>query len=557
MSDWTSAAHPGILTTELPGQNTGPVQAAPWNGLVPFSILGAGDLVGDAAATIFNDWVSAKAADPGTYWFDHVHYDPKLLELGNIVSTVVYDVTIYNAYKEEERELSLAEANAGGGINFDDLPSLPFILGTQTGLTLSLTVEIEGPPTIDGTLDFETDVLEFSIPITGSRVTMFLYLPEAPIEELLQWKTDIIKNRYGEEQRISIRKNPRQILKYDLRMEIDEDRRKMMSLLFGWHARVFGVPVWHEARRLSQAATAGELSVIANTRWADFRVGSLAIVWESPSSFDALQIDSITESELTFVSALSNNYSRRAYLIPLRTAYADPTIQLNRWPNNLEDFSILFTVLDNDANLGSTDGWSTHNSKVMVDDANLARGTVPDNLVIEVSRLDNEVAPILQYTDWLTSRTSSLKTWYCPNAESTWKVRQLLHALRGSHTTFYLPTFFEDLVMVSPASSASQLLDIANVNYTDYIAARDPNASIRIEFEDGSVITRSITSSEVISNEVERLTVDEPWDSSFAVEDVRRISFLRRCRLANDQVKLSHQVAGKTTIETEVIGVQQ
>lgn len=526
-----------------------------WQNFAPS--FGTSELVRVILDDPTHTWAGSRKHSVDLYWFDRIHYSPLRIELGNILSTSFRDIEIYSSYLREQRTLSVASANAGAGVELVDLPTIPYVLGTQTGLQFRVQVTTDGPPSIDGTLDFETDTVIFSIPITGSRVVMFPYIPEAPIEELLQWKTDIIKNRFGEEQRISVRKNPRQVFKYDLRVEIDEDRRKMLSLLFGWHARVFGVPVWHEARRLKQSATAGDLSVIADTRWGDFRVGSLAIVWEGPGKFDALQIANIEEQELTFESVLSNNYSRRAYLIPLRTAYADPTIQVNRWPNNLEDFSILFTVLDNDAEVASTSGWPVHNSKVLVDDANLVNGTVPDNLVIEVNHLDNETAALLRYTDWLTSRTSTTKTWYCPNAAATWKVRQLLHALRGSQVAFYLPTFFEDIVMASPAAAASQLLDIVNINYTDYIAAREPNTSIWIEFNDGTVLTRQVESSEVISNEVERLTVDVAWASSFGIEDVKRISFLRRCRLLNDQVKLSHQVSGRTIIETEVIGVQR
>lgn len=537
-----------------------------WRGLlVPRSSNGLGTLGGVSPSTHtpvnFDCFL-----DPGNiaqYWFEHVWTAPKRIDLGNIVTTVTQLIEIYNAYREADRSLNTATINAGTGINFLGLPSLPDSISEQHSSLFYVQVLTSGPPSIDGTLDFELDLsLSLSIPITGTRVVMFPFQPEQPITETLEFGTDVIVSADGKEQRISYRKNPRQSFLFEVKVDEEEsprERQRLQILLSGFHAGVFGVPVWFEARYLGADAAVDDTTITVDTAYGDFRAGSLAIVWKDSETFSALEIDSLTSTSITFTSGLTFDFvAGQSLVMPLRVAITEREIRDARSLVNLDTIGIQFLVLDNDLSIADTSAFPTHNSKVLLDEANLIEsGEISDDWEREVDRLDNLIGSPIQISDWIASARNTRKGFLCHGMERIWQVRQLIHALRGNQISFYLPTFFKDLTPVENLASGSVLLDIDNIGYTDFINAQEPNKSIWIQLTDGTVLTREVVSSVEVDSDTERLTVDSAWPSTISVSEVSRISFLRLSRIADPVVRFRHNYGGDAVVSIAVRGVQR
>lgn len=503
-------------------------------------------------------WPGHEVAVPHSLWFEHVHVQPERIELGNLLGTVEHDIEIYNAYREASRQLSVAIANVDSGVTLQNLPSLPFSITSQGNLVFQVRITTSGPPEIEGTLDFTMDTGSHSIPVTGVRVVMFAYPPESPVGETLTWKTNILEAVDGQEQRISVRKNPRQVFNFNLKIENDASRRFLQSLLFGFQPGTFGLPIWHEARELTAAITASDTTIYLNTANADFRADSLAIVWKSPLEYDALEVSSFTASSITFSSPVLNSYEIGETLVmPLRTAITNSNIEQGKHLNNLEELSMQFTVFDNDVDLADDSVYDTHNGFVLLDQANFVSGAMlNDNIVRKMSRIDNQMAPPVQFSDWATSRFATTKGWVCNNAADIWQVRQLLHALRGSQVTFYMPTFYEDIVVTGTLSSGSYLMDVAYMGYDSLVQANEPHVSVWIKLNSGTVITREVTDHEVLTATTERLTVGTSWGSTVAPEDIERVCFLRRCRVADDKLTFRHDFFGQSVAFMNVLAVQ-
>jgi hypothetical protein len=511
------------------------------------------------SAAIVVDHAGTFPEDTHQFWFEHVWSKPQVIELGNMLSTVLREIEIYNAYREADRTLNSATNNAGPGITFVGLPGLPATILSQHGLVFSVQVSIEGPPSIDGTLDFDMDTPDISIPLTGTRVVMFPYEPETPLGETLEFLTDILVANNGEEQRVSVRKNPRQIFNSQYRIPEGHERRQLQNLIFTWHPRVFGVPVWFEARYLGADAVATDTTITVDTPYADFRAGSLAIVWKDYQTFDALEIASLTANSLTFTSGLTQPFTAEQTLImPLRLASTRGTIKVAHALNSMDEVGIVWTVEDNDSNIGSITGWPIHNSKVMLDGSNRVGGTnIRDDLARHVDALDNLIGEPIQFSNWAVSHPVTTKGWAVRSPQELWQVRQLVHALRGSQVAFYLPTFYKDLVPTADLASGSFLMDIERVGYTDFVFAQEPNKSVRVELNDGTVLTRQVTTSDILDDTTERLTVDVSWPSTISFGDIERVSYLRLSRIADDAVRFQHLYAGEARITMGVMGVQQ
>lgn len=524
---------------------------------LPFEIGGTYE----ASAVVFPsvDYEGAVEPSPGFYWFERVHSNPLRLDLGNILSVLIRTIEIYNAYRRTARILEDAINNADVGVSFVGLPGLPYPIAQQHSLIVTVQISTSGPPEIDGTLDFDLDSEDLSVPITGTRIVLFPYIPEADIRETLEFATDIQTSTDGTEQRASIRKHPRQRLRFAIKVEEGEERRKLSNLLFGFHSGTFGVPVWFEARYLGANVTAGASSITVSTAYGDFRDGGLAMVWVDSETFDVLEIDSFNATSITFTSPLLNSYvASQALVLPVRTAITEMETDRTRAVLSLEEWDLEFLILDNEADIGSTAAFPSHDGKVLLQEENLLSGTsLSDGYLQRRHRLDNLSGSPIQFSDWLVPNVSTRKGFLAQSLQRVWEVRQLVHALRGSQVSFYLPTFAIDLVLVGPLTQSSFLLDVEHTGHVDFVNARDPLGAIWIELVDGSILTRNLVSATEQSPTVERLTVDVAWLETIPAANVRRISYLRLCRIADDRVEFEHQQVGTSMVFVGVVGVQQ
>jgi len=119
-------------------------------------------------------------------------------------------------------------------------------------------------------------------------------------------------------------------------------------------------------------------------------------------------------------------------------------------------------------------------------------------------------------------------------------LRRLLYALQGRVGYIWLPTWSDDLTPVADLIGNGTLLQVKWHGYTNYLHQQPGRRDIRIEFADGSVLYRRITSSMEASSSIEQLGIDTPWPSTVPVSNVVRISYMALCRLNADAVEIQH-----------------
>ena len=82
---------------------------------------------------------------------------------------------------------------------------------------------------------------------------------------------------------------------------------------------------------------------------------------------------------------------------------------------------------------------------------------------------------------------------------------------------------------------SSVYLDVVNIDYTTLYNQSINRRDIRIEMTNGNIYYRRIVASAVISNSVERLTLNNTLPSS----DIEKISFMMFGRLDTDAIELA------------------
>ena len=512
----------------------------------------------------------------GADWFERVHALPRSeIEFGNIISQEDEPYELYNAYRETTVELTSATINIAPGIELPDL-TIPSSRGPEsswldpsstdnsagTGLgalsKLNLRATAEGLPTFEGTVDFTFDSGDsVSLTASGSRIVLFPFEHEAPTIEILSFLTDVMESVSGREQRVSLRKNPRQ--RYQVRYLLDgTDRQRMQALLMEWMDKVFGFPVWQDVIKTTAATVVGATSFsVRGADDVDLRAGGIAVAFTDANTFDVLNISTVTATTITTTNEMVNAYPAGTEIVPLRSARVRRAVEGSRAPANLESFRMEFEAVDNDtgAPTASTAGWNSYNGRVLLDDCNVVSGDMGEQFQRRLYVVDNQTGVINVRSPWDRFKRSHQKTFVARSRSEILSLKRLLIELGGRRKSFYIPTFVNDLTAVADLTSGTATIDIDNIDYVRLVDSRRPKKIFRIEFTDGSSLVRTVNSAASVSSTVERLTLDSNWPANRTVSEIDRIMFYELVRFDTDEFRLEYPRIGLCTVTAPVRAV--
>lgn len=547
----------------------------------PFRLLTAGgvrtDVVkaGAKTPTARAAISEARATTLSLDWHERIHILPRLpIDFGNIITLEQEDFELFNAYRDLSVTLNAITDDVSPGIEFTNLVP-PVTRGKQSSFldpssttqsTTALGTMVKqkvsatelGLPTFDGSAIFAfSSGDEVSLDLSGIRIVFIPMEYESPVNETLAFLTDVIESLDGNEQRLALRSAPRQSFQVTYLLD-GNDRQRMHMLLMDWLDRVFGFPLWHEAVRLTATATAGgTVYQVSGADVVDFRVGGLAVVLTDANTFDVVNIAGVTATTITASDPRVNAYPAGTLIMPLRIARITRAVQGRRYPVNLEEFQVEFEVTDNTtgAPTGSTTGWSSYNSRVLLDDCNVVEGSMSQTFGRRLYVIDNQTGVVNVRSPWDRFKRNQTKGFVSRNRAEILKLRRLLLALNGKQKAFYLPTFTEDVTPKATLNSGAATLDIENIEYTRYAQARDPKNIVRVTFTDGTSLVRVVQSSVKVDATTERLTLDATWPTTRPVSEVSRVQFYELVRFDADNFTLSYPRAGLAELQAPVRAV--
>lgn len=509
---------------------------------------------------------------PGLDWWERLHLLPRAgLNFGNIVSTVTKRFELFNAFRHASVSIVAVTNHAVPGTQLPDLPAVPFSLGPMQSLldpTSTLLAPLgeqmqalrDGIARFDTTVDFTADTGQMLfLRVQGNRIALLPSVFDGEVLELLEWETDIVDAQDGQEQRIAVRDLPRQSFEVELFLT-DAERRRFASVMLDWHARLFAVPIWPEQMSIRTAfvGNSGNTINVDSTANLDLRIGALAVVYKSVGVNDFLTVASFTGNSVTFDANPQNSFAVGDFVVPVRLCYMKPSVPGGRPPVNVERYKARFTSIDNHtgAPTGSTSGWNTFNSKVLLDDFNFVDGASASELVRSITVIDPGPGLVTQGSGWQVSKSIRTKLWNPRTRAALWKIRLLLYALRGRQVSLYAPTYNDDLLVVATLTSGTNTMDVEHCDYSRFVQSRHPKKIIRVTFTDGTTAIKSISSAVEVSSTVERLTVDSNWGTTKTAAQVQRVEFIEPIRLNTDVVRIKHDTqVGAARIEVPYITV--
>ena len=557
------------VPTPSPGQNglfeTVPLDFLGLAGPRTNTPRGAAPVVTHGSAGVATVVQSDKAAAM-LDWFEQMHILPRTkIEFGNIITQKQETYEIYSAFRNSSVTLDTIVNNVLPGVSLPD-ESTPEVVPPQSSMLDAATTDncgdafvlgtivprdilalANGLPSFDASIDFTFDSGDTpQLLVSGSRIVLIPMEYEAPVKETLVFLTDIITGLSGAEQRIALRKNPRQLFEVIYKLD-GNDRQRMQALLMDWTGNVFGFPLWHEKLTLTAATIVGATQYnVTGADDVDLRVGGQAVVFTDSNIFDVITIQAKTDTLITAEDVNLNAYPVGTTIMPVRTATVVGAVTGQLSQNNLEVFKIIFEVTDNDtgALTGSTAAYSTFNSKVLFDGCNVMANTMAEQYTRRIYRIDNKTGVVHRGTTWDRNKRSSQKGFVLHNRTEILNFRKLLIALQGRQKSFYIPTFIEDLEVVANLSVGVDTMDIERIEYERFIQSREPKITFKITFNDGTNLIREVQSAASVDTTTERLTLDTTWPANRTVAEIVRIEFYELVRFDADNIVIDYPRIG-------------
>ncbi|WP_151979773.1 hypothetical protein [Acinetobacter guerrae] len=472
-------------------------------------------------------------------YYNRIHISPTSLVLGNVASEQVSTVNLWNAYLVPKNLQSIGGTEEGLNVSGQSNP--PFNFAALQERAWNINIQPDGPSTIDVTLIWQFGSDQAVLHITGTRIVAFAWLIDwtNPVNESLQWLTDILQSQSGYEQRRSMRVAPRITFDADI-LVYDRERQYFDLAMIGWGAKTFAMPIWPQQQWLNEAHNIGALIIYCDTTNRNFRANRLALL-RGHTAFEneTVEIESVLADRLILKRPLQQNWPRGTCLSPAVTAQLNDQPQLTKRTDRMMRTHVTLNVTESVDHLEALPALTYRNYPVLADVPNESEDLTHSYERL-LNQLDNKTGLRLQKDNALATFSIYQYAWMTVGRVAQSNLRSLFYALRGSQKAIWLPSFSDDLTVKAVIVASGQTLDIQWCGYTRFARGQLGRQDIQIILKNGSVLYRRITSATEVDGSTERLAVDQSFASQINPTDIFRISFMSLCRLSNDTVVFEH-----------------
>lgn len=131
-------------------------------------------------------------------YYNRIYITPTALALGNVVSTQVSTVRVWNAYLSPKTVIGLDGVDEG--IEITPPAALPMVLSAMQETNWLVAVTPDGPAVLDAYVGWLFDGASTRpLHLTGNRIVPWGFAPNwsSPLLETLSWLTNILANNRG------------------------------------------------------------------------------------------------------------------------------------------------------------------------------------------------------------------------------------------------------------------------------------------------------------------------------------------------------------------------
>jgi hypothetical protein len=477
----------------------------------------------------------------GDELFEKVIVIPRTKDVGFVLSEVQFPVEVWNAFRRLPKTVTAITVSGGGGLSITNPFGLPLTLGPFGSKMMTAIVPQDGPPAINNQAIFVvTGISGTDLVVTGSRlVTYAVDIDwENGFEETPGWLTDVMDGYDEGEQRVQlITDDPRFSCKFRSLTLSAQESAQLMSKIWSWQSRVFGVPWWKDQAELTSPAAIGASSISCDTTLRPGLVaGNLLLVWRDNNTWEALQIYSVTPTAINLVSATQKAWATGDIVVPVRLARlaGTPTLIVPNRDCYIYEASFRGELPSASAAPAAAAPTAYRGFDVLTlepnvrDDGQVVYGRSMATLdavagAIEVNSRSRQPRGVWSYNWFMDSRTGADE------------YDAFMLARAGRAVPFWVPSWRGDLELATLIGSGDTTITIKACDYTAQMFPAAGRRHLAVMLNQGATLLfREILSAIDNGNGTETLTIDAALGAAGALATTT-LSFLLFCRLDSDE----------------------
>ena len=493
-------------------------------------------------------------------WYHHIHLLPARFTLGNLLSTQVRQVEVWNAHFAPQSLSSVVGQN-DGGITLAAAAQWATLAPTTYGMLESrlhnVSVSLDGPPVIETSFTFQFPDEAPVLQISGRRVVVFGLKPnwaDGWLERLI-WATDVLTARDGSEQRVSLRAKPRRSLEFSILVE-GADAALLDVLLSAWQSRVYALPIWPDKSFLAVAITAGSTVIPMVTTNLEYEADGLLVIGSDSRNTEAAEVLSVAANAVTLKQPLLQNWPAGAFVAPARTARLRVSQTISKVTDAISTARLVFDIAgtteiakqDSILSFNSTPVWTIRPNRVRDVETDYRRLAEVLDFDTGITAVDDHAArPFVRRAfDYLFKNRNEITTF------KAW-----LAARQGRLTAFWHPTWEASIVPVKKILSNQTVMTVASRGYALYFNPMPGRTEVAFLHKNGNWYFRSIQGfSAGATSDEEVMMINQPFGFDAHAEDWVAIYFLEKTRLDADQIELNWQTDSVVEASVPMLSVK-
>lgn len=494
----------------------------------------------DVLAVISDTIDGVLSASYSALFYHRIWLIPKRLALGSITANQVRTIELWNAHLEAK---TLDSVTVDGDVEVTGLESATLEALASTLYEVSIT--LFGAPTLAATITYafsDAEVNEVVGSVSGRRVIPFALRHNwvDPVIEQISFKTDVLPASSGKEQRIGLREIPRRRVEMTYLTLTPQERAYVENVLYGWQNRAYAVPLWADKAPLRTATAIGATTFDVDTVARDFEVGSLVFITDG-TNHDTLEIESLTDDEITTVTGSLSAYSVGSRVVPAKIAMLDAQFSLARITNHHESARLAWQLQTDQDSTTRRAAYTpeTYRGIEVYNRGNDYSAVIGIEQTLREELLDNEIGVLTKFTDEPFPRRSYPFSTLLTRDELPAFI-EWIYNRKGQLKPFWfverVPAFF----LQADASADDETLVVKGYEFHNLTWGADARKDIAILTSDGWKYRRITGSSVDTETGVETIGIDSALGVALLTESNPLISYLKFVRQSTDTVELSY-----------------
>jgi len=489
-------------------------------------------------------------------WYHHVHLLPARIALGNLLSTQVRQVEVWNAHFAP-KDLSAVVGQNDGGVTLAAPANPPTTYGMLESRLHNVSVSLDGPPVIEASFTFQFPDEAPTLSISGRRVVVFGLKPnwaDGWLERLM-WATDVLTARDGTEQRISLRAQPRRSLEFSILVGRDE-AALLDVLLSSWQSRVYALPIWPDKGILAATVMAGSTVIPISTTNLEYEADGLLVIGSDSRNTEAAEVLSVAANAVTLKQPLLQSWPAGAFVVPARTARLRVSQPVSRVTDSIATARLVFDIAGTTAIAKQESATTFNSSPVWLTRPNRVRDVETDyRRLAEVLDFDTGITAVDDHAARPFVRRAF--DYIFKNRSEIAAFRGWLAARAGRLTAFWHPTWEASIVPTKKILSNQTVMTVASRGYAMYFNPLPGRTEAAFLHRNGNWYFRTIQGFGAgTTGDEEVMTINQSFGFDANPEDWVAIYFLEKTRLDADQIELNWQTDSVVEASVPMISVK-